>query len=137
LRVGFPAGPRLEWYDRNPQAARQQYSGTNVTPHAFTIRFTYTVPTGKKTFVMAAFVRTIRVQVATTLGPSTIGIYLADKFLIARAHCDNTLYSTVAAEVGHSGILLAGETCKGGTSDASTGGQMDFDIITHLVEFNA
>jgi len=135
-RVGFPGGPRLEWYDRNPQATQQGYYGV-IAPHADTVRATYTVPTGKKAMVTGVHGHIRRVTAATTVGLVTINFRRQATIYQVLQHVDNNVNSMKDVSMLQTTALSAGETLSESTEDLSTGGTMELRIGRHITEFDA
>ena len=142
MRVGFPGGPRLEWYDRNPIVNHEEYFSGPIAPHAITQRWTYTVPTGKKAFLEMAACLVHRRTAATTPGwvsaeleyqPYGVGAgYLLNSFFVT-----NNIGDKEREALGHAGVMLAGDALRGKTSDLSEGGSCDYLIISKIMEFDA
>lgn len=137
MRVGFPGGPRLTWYDRNGIDATIAYSGGAVAPHVVTLRATYTVPTGKKAFLGACCININRDAIATTLGLVFAYLSFAGSQSLYVSHENNTVGHAERGSVNVNGVLLAGQTAQLSTGDGSTGGTMDLMISLVVMEFDA
>ena len=137
MRVGFPGGPRLEWYDRNPQGVEQAYTAAGVAPHGFTVRFTYTVPTGKKFFLENAVGITVRKTAATTPGMAFCGVSARNYGVVEGQVRTNNVGDLNSMNVGRTVIMVAGDQLKGDSQDASEGGTMDYEVYAHGIEFDA
>ena len=137
MRVGFPVGPRLEWYDRNPSGKEWGYSGTGVGPHGLTTRFSYTVPTGKKFILENAYAITIRATVAGTPGYAFCGVSARLYGVVQAKMLSNNVADIDSMNVGRSVIMKAGEALKGDSQDTSTDGTMTYEVIAHGIEFDA
>jgi len=137
VRVGFPGGPRLEYYDRNPQEVSITFGAADIAPHATTTRATYTVPTGKKAMVMSGYSEMLRKTAATAVGNSYAIIKRAALYLIGLFMRKNTVGDQVNEAIGINAMLLAGQALELVTSDASTAGTIDYEIDAHIIEFNA
>ena len=142
VRVGFPGGPRLEWYDRNPQPALYRYQVFDAAPHALVQRWSYTVPSGKKAFIEMAGAYVVRVTVATTAGL----VYDRVQYQVSGGSAfsilwallyTNTIGDKDRADVGHSLILNAGDAIFGWTGDASENGTVTHQILAKVTEFDA
>jgi len=142
VKVGFPGGPRLEWYDRNPYHRFQSYHGEDVAPHVQTTRWSYTVPYGKKAFVESAFVYVERATAAGTarLAQSQIEIQpfgQSTNYLLLVALRTNTVGDHDHEAMGNGPILLVGDAVGGYTVDTSTGGTVDYTMDAKITEFDA
>jgi len=142
VRVGFPGGPRLEWYDRNPYHRFQSYMNNNTAPHGVTTRWTYTVPTGKKAFVEGAQTYIHRITAAAPVGLVQVVIYVTPSgggmsaFLLSQL-ITNNVGDKDHTEIGGGPVLYPGDAIEGQTSDVSTGGTTNLNITTEITEFNA
>jgi len=137
MRVGFPGGPRLEWYDRNPSGQVAQYSGSAIGPHSATVRASYTAPTGKKVMVMLVFGEVFRSAAATTLGKARIAFTIGGASTLEISHQDNTVGSIQRFGSGMTLILLAGQAVQISTQDLSTAGTLDYRTQVQMIEFSA
>ena len=137
MRVGFPGGPRLEWYDRNPQECTFTYAGDDVAPHSSTVRWTYTVPTGKKLFVESAVALVTRVTAADTASEVVARVTARAMSLLRAKIYTNAVGDKDHMNVGRSVIMLAGSVLQGSTADLSTAGTIDFLATLHGIEFDA
>jgi len=140
-RVGFPGGPRLEWYDRNPITRSLQYSAT-VAPHSGTLRASYTVPTGKKAFLEALLVYIRRVTAATTAGLISDSVFYTPSggsgtYLLASELVDNTVNASKIVSHGLSSAVVSGDVLEVWTSDGSTGGTVGHVLTVKITEFSA
>jgi len=142
MRVGFPGGPRLEWYDRNPIVRVQNYNPTAVAPHAQQQRWSYTVPTGKKAFIELMQVQAYRATAATTVGMAQAGIFYypnggTNQPLLLEYIRTNNVGDRAADAIGNSGVLLASDQLTAYTQDNSTGGTVDYNLNAKIMEFDA
>lgn len=137
MKVGFPGGPRLEWYDRNPQLRRNRYCGSSVAPHSVTERWAYTVPTGKKALIMHLFVSLVRVTAPTTAMGSAAYTLIGDEHHAYLMLYGNTVNDGRTGMIGTSELLAAGETINAKTFDSNTGGTISYAIVCDLNEFDA
>lgn len=142
MRVGFPGGPRLEWYDRNAQFLLTSWNTLDAGPHATTMRWSYTVPTGKKAFIESYEIfeqivtaagtpgtRIIQLRITPSGGSITVWVFLVLK--------SNNPGDTQSVFAGHSGILLAGDVLQSDTYDDSTGGTVAYIASSKITEFDA
>jgi len=142
VRVGFPGGPRLEWYDRNPYHRFQSFQNNNTAPHAITDRWSYTVPAGKKAFVEAGqtYARRVTaaapvglVQVTISIQPSGAGVAI----LLVSQIITNNVGDGDHAEIGSGPVLYPGDLIKGTTYDGSTAGTINLNVTSEITEFDA
>lgn len=141
MRISSYAVARPTYYDRAPATKGQIYDQT-VAPHANTIRWTYTVGAGIKAYVETAFVQMTRVTAATTA--ANINVYISvglsdsSQPLVAFV---NGVQATVGIQsinlTSGTALLLAGDSMKSVTNDASTGGTVYFTASAKYTEFTA
>ena len=136
VKVGFPGGPRLEWYDRNPQSKNLNFEGS-VGPHAAVDRASYTVPTGKKFFLENSLVHLDRDVVATTPGWASVRTFARDDLAIYASIRSNAVGDKAAMNIARSLIMRAGEAVRINSFDLSTGGTIRYDCAFHGIEFDA
>jgi len=135
--VGFPGGPRLEWYDRNPIERAISYTNDAVGPHGFTTRASYTVPAGKKAIVHTGFAQITRNGAPTTADKATIYLTLASGETIRLSLRSATIGATEHAEISPFALAKAGTVISIATSDVSTGGTHCMDALITLTEIDA
>lgn len=137
VKVGFPGGPRLEWYDRNPSTQNIYYTGSGVAPHGMTSRASYTVPTGKKAFVGGAVGDILRRAAAGTVSEVYAFYSIGGVNLMAISHFNNTAGHAERGAGLTSSVALAGTTLAISTIDGSTGGTMNYYLSVAIMEFSA
>jgi len=140
MKFGFPGGPRLEWYDRNPVAKHYASNPSSVAPHSATVRWIYTVPSGKKAFISILQAGVTRQTAATTLGQAYAAIYLtisAVSDVILAANLNDNTVGAKNVLVASGGVLNAGDSIYGQTMDISTGGTCMYNVNYYTTEFNA
>lgn len=137
VRIGFPGGPRLEWYDRNPQYTREGYQASGVAPHPSTERASYTVPTGKKALISMVHLSLIRDAAPTTEALAAAYALLAGIRILEAHSFSSSVGDKDSCSVGQSGTLNAGETLSTRTLDGSTGGSYHYAVCLVCIEFNA
>ena len=137
MRVGFPGGPRLEWYDRNPGTGVLIYSDAGVAPHTITVRATYTVPTGKKAWLSMITQSILRATAATTEGKVTTWIFIAGSAASFLLHLDNTEGAKEHAITAAVAAVQSGQVVEIQTEDAGIGGTMDYLVAILYTEFDA
>ena len=142
VRVGFPGGPRLEWYDRNPQMQAEAYNGTGIPPHGLTERWSYTVPTGKKCLLEMLQALIKRALAATTEDLAYIIVNYTKSGGVAKSLIFNPLRTNLVGDgdsvaIGATLTLLAGDVLAAKTGDASDGGWIDYNVAYKSTEFDA
>ena len=137
MRVGFPGGPRLEWYDRNPVGKEFLYQAPTVAPHALVQRFLYTVPTGKKFFLESGLALAIRDAAAGPADLVTAYLFARDYRCLAAVLLTNAVGDRAQMNQGRSVIMVDGDRLQGMTGDVSTGGTINYMVSAHGIEFDA
>jgi len=137
VKVGFPGGPRLEWYDRNAINGTVFYLGTGVAPHSVTVRATYTVPTGKKALIGAICLQFLRVTAAGTVGQIHAYFDIGPGLGLTGQMLDNNVGAHLEREVNMNSVLLEGEGLGLSTLDLSTGGTVNYGLSAAIMEFDA
>ncbi len=137
MRVSLPGGARGYYYDRAPTPQVFEFQGGAVAPHTDTSRFGYTVPAGRKAFIVHLVATISRATVAAPVGSygahfGGLGANLA--WLRTRK---NTVDAAEVLALPTSLTLNAGQVLSGLTFDGSTGGTVDYQINAALVEFDA
>jgi hypothetical protein len=129
-------------YDRNPVARANSYSTAGVGPHSGAVRWSYTVPSGKKTRVANLVVKLIRDGASGTPGMAAAFINYtpnggaAVSVLIGYQN-SGAVNALDGQAVGSSMVLLPGDAISGQTSDASTGGSFTYLLTWTGTEFDA
>jgi len=142
LRINNPASGRAAYYDRNP-ATKDMGSQTTVGNHVTTLRFTYTVPSGRKFALGWLQVFLNRFTVATTAAQVFCEITITPsggaELLMAYVETavSNLVDTNRMQTVGAGLILLAGDALKGYDSDGSTGGTVTVGEQITGTEFDA
>jgi len=136
-RVGFPGGPRLEYYDRNPAPGLVSWTADGIAPHGATIRASYTVPTGKKALIVGGTAMMMRATAATTLGRARAYGATPTSIVFDLFHKSNTVDSLQQVVSAVSYVIYAGITTSLVTADASTGGTIDYNVYLTYTEFSA
>lgn len=141
MRLGHLGPQSANYYGRNPVVRTAEYDAQGVSPHAATTRNTYTVPTGKLAYVESLYCLVVRITAATAasrvgavcnLDPSggEPAVDIIRALLLTNAVGDN--HGVVLASGGY---LAAGDVLTLVTSDASTGGTVDYQVTRKLTEF--
>ena len=139
-RRGTNAGPRQQWYDRNPITSVQQYEAAGIAPHALTTRWTYTTPSGKKAYVenAAAFVFRETAPGAAGRAGCYVQVVATNASQLAIGEEISTAVGvSVGRTSGQNATLLAGNVCRCQTVDLSTGGTYLYRGTAKLTEFDA
>ena len=136
MKLGSLSAARPQYYDRNAASVSGNY-GATVGPHAVTTRFTYTVPTGKKCLIEAAYSSIIRASAAGTLG--VIALYAGTNTVRAMNlyvynNTVNTYYSDKAVTQL---TVYGGASYYAVSADTSTGGTSEIIIQFNGTEFDA
>lgn len=142
MRFFFQAAARAAPADRNPTSKGHTYQATGVAPHGATTRFSYTVPAGKKLVLEAAQNTALRATAAAPVGlyQSVALIVLIDAnqpWLSYAWSLDNTVGARTAMNFAGPVSLLAGEQLITSTSDASTGGTVNYAAAVKGTEYDA
>jgi len=126
------------WYQPNFTTSNQSYAGWDVAPHNETVRWTYTVPAGKIAQVMCANVMIMRISAPTSAGDAYAFITVQDTARFCYVW-EKTSATGIARyeSIGVGAILRAGQTLKGYTRDASTGGTYLYGVFANIMEFDA
>jgi len=135
VRVGHASGQRQQPIDRLSTTIGQFWYSDDVAPHAETERFAYTVPTGYKAIITQAEGIVQRATAATTVGRVKAYVDTTPGYVV-RAHLlKNNVGDSEQHMVPFTQPLLAGDYANGYTSDASTGGTVDYvlNFIGYLI----
>jgi len=142
MRVSQVAPARSVYYDRNPNNALTSFALYNAAPHTPTLRFTYTVPVGKKLHFDRVYAYVARSGAASTPGQQRMYMSIQPVGGIEIIVVDIQSYSALVndkheKEVLGLGILLAGDTLRFYTSDNSVGGTGDYSASMMFFLFDA
>ena len=144
MRVSSLGVARPAYYDRNATTSQSTYAtvGTGaIGPHANTQRFSYTVPAGKLAYVENMFAWAGRATAPTVTGDiaafhqfvttdTTSGVQWYD--LINSA----PVGTKTSAILTSSGMLGPGDIARAYTSDASTGGTVNYILNAKYTVFD-
>lgn len=141
MRVSSYAVARPNYYDRNSSTAGQLAYGT-VAPHSPTIRWTYTVPAGKRSYVEVNYVDLARATVAASAGTTFAQIYSSNSDASDTVISYTRVFTNVAGTYDRSitsavCILNAGNSLNGQTGDNSTGGTVSYTVGSKYTQFDA
>lgn len=139
--------PRPNYYDRNPIALLPSYAANGLGTHAFTTRWSYSVPPAREAFVEAFFGQMRRNSAAGTVAYAEIYAVISGggnpDAPIAGAHFGaeslnaNTPGAGIIVSHPLSVQLSAGGIIYGATINTDTGGGIDFNVTVKIVEFDA
>ena len=140
MRLSSLAAARPAYYDRNATSVLQSYAAI-IAPAGYTIRWTYTCPTGKKAVAEAISVRLWRQTAATTLGTAygeirtVVGTdYQINTFVLVY---DNSLTTSYFNACPTQATLYAGEQLTAATNDTTTGGTIAYVMAAKLTQYDA
>lgn len=141
MRVSSYAVARPAYYDRNASSIMPSYASFN-SPHAATIRYTYTVASGKKALIETSTSYISRYQAATISGyyaaDTRITLASGSYMILHRpVVIDNTLGPAYFGSSTGAVTLYAGETISAETSDGSTGGTVTMILAAKGTLFDA
>lgn len=142
MKVGFPGGPRLEWYDRNPQHQLNSYVFLQVAPHATTTRWSYTVPSGKKAFIEFITCMVHKSIVSTSADNAVAQIRITPSggsatIILITLIRTSAVGSRDRGDIGQGPILLAGDLIEAQTYDINADGNVDYAVVSKITEFDA
>lgn len=133
--------PQLEWYDRNPLDVNLDYDQI-LAPHITTVRWTYTVPTKRKTYIelLTLFLQRETVTTGAHLNEAEIlftplngtATFLPKAYLIT-----NTVGDYRQIEIGQSILALAGDQIQFATQGTDDDGLVRFAGCMKATEFDA
>jgi hypothetical protein len=142
MRTGVPLVARQAWYDRNPTDIEKSAVNESISPHAYTNRWSYTAPTGRKAYVELFFLKVERLTAATTAGRLYAYGYFTPSggsdYLIALVSVmSNGVGDKDSYLIAQNLTLLPGDAIKAGDGDSSTAGLANFYEIAKVTEFDA
>lgn len=142
FQAGLSSIVRPAWYDRNPLSVFKSFNLAAVAPHVNTVRWTYTVPAGRKAMIESVMIETFRDAVAGAAGlfigfiRYAVGGAGGDAYVVARSNA-NTLGAESRINESQGGIMFAGDVLTGETVDGSTGGTVLYMVNAKITEFDA
>lgn len=123
---------RPQYFDRNAASQYQDFDTGSVAPHAFTTRWTFTVPAGKLAYIELASAGEHRQTAATTAGLAHAVVSASDGVTSVPLAFTTTFNNTVgASDHANSGaptVMRPGYSATGQTLDQSTGGTMNHRV---------
>lgn len=131
--MGYPLPYRIVNTDRI------NYAETSISPHGETERVRYTVPSNCFAFVQHVWIRVRRATAASTLGWVRARVEVLHdgtsvNYVLDCWHRDNTVDSTAFTTLATNIWLLPGDAIRIVTSDASTGGTMDYYVYVNYAQ---
>jgi len=135
LKVGHPSGARNAQLDRICTWGVMNYSGDGLAPHAPTLRWSYTVPTGVRAILESLFCLCYRWSAPTTSSMVFCYIWVGSAVLAFAMFEDPAQFAQDKDCQGFSMHLDEGETVTGYTGDMSTDGSCCFKVTSRYVEY--
>lgn len=132
---------RPSYYDRNEVPKSFRYIAT-VAPHTTTVRWTYTVPVGKKAWMDSALAWLGRATAAAPVALAFGWVRYTPSGGSATTMVNTTLATNGVNDNQQSllsslGAMVAGDVVEGLTVDTSTGGTVTYDVNLKYAEFDA
>ena len=131
MRLSSLAAARPAYYDRNATSFSQAYNA-NLAPHANTVRWTYTLASGKKLLVESASAYAFRTAAATvnSYGWGLVTTYDGTNFsnILPMVINLTSLAAVDRAYITQSVTVYAGQQILAATWDNATGGTITWDI---------
>ena len=142
MRVSSLGVARPVYYDRNATTIGKVYEASTVAPHNTTIRWTYTVASGKAAYVEAANGIMWRDGAATAASLTQIifNVQTSDAATVSvlqNRTYSNTTNSPVTFAASQLAYLKAGDIFFAATYDGSTGGTWTLGAYTKFTQFDA
>jgi len=135
MRVGHISGQRQPGSNSIIIQIGLAFHETDVDPHGVTSRFSYTVPTGRRSIFRLCNAYVIRSVAASQAGRPEVCVDVAGTPI---AYCElvgNVVGATDRVDFGTDLVLLSGQTLTGITMDDSTGGTCDYNLVVWLNEY--
>lgn len=136
-----PAARPAPW-DRNPVNKTQFAANGAVAPHTTTVRWTYTVPAGKKAVLESLMMSVIRVTAAAPQVTAVAHLNYTpsggSQTLLAQAVLTTNGVNDIQQQTITSlGEMLAGDVVSADDVDSSTGGTVSYAQTLKAFEFDA
>ncbi len=130
----------IEYFERGAAPINNSYAAGGVAPHVSTLRFTYTVPTGKYALLHTLTAFLIRDGAPGAAGVAR-GFYLVLRggvtaYLTYATFLNAAVGTDILRETAHQSMLFAGDQVLAYTSDASTTGTVEYRLSAALTEFS-
>jgi len=140
-----PFASRPAWYDRNPKSIPNSWSSTGKSPHGATAQYTYTCPEDRNAIIEQLQARIERVTVAAPA--NTVRAYFVvqpygsasgfTQLLAMLLVTENAAGDKENVVLGSAITLYPGDILYGMSADASTGGTVNYYLISKITEFDA
>lgn len=130
---------RKAWYDRDAASKVADYGGA-LTPHAETVRITYTCPANKVAMVELLYATIARRTAPTTVDWSSLKWFLtpeggSEERVFAMTFRENDAGKVIFDHLGTTMSIFEGDRLRAKTTDASTGGEIWFETGYKITEF--
>jgi len=142
MRVSSYAVARPAAFDRNPVQTVKSLTVFSDSPAGTTVRWTYTVPAGKRALLTSGTINIQRYTVATSVGQ--LEYYLAISPLgsgrtgfMGFLDNDNTVNRVLRATIGQGPLLNTADVVEALSRDSSTGGTNNVWMSATFTEFDA
>ena len=139
LNVNLDTRARLQpWYQPNFTVVAKSYNGQGIAPHAWTNRWSYTVPANRLAILSGGQVSLYRATAAGTAALTQAEIWddTAKKEIYIATIRTNTVGDHRDLPITGEAVFLAGEAFISDTTDASTTGTIDYIIATTILVFD-
>jgi len=140
MKLTYPTGLLRDSYDRSMTVSVKWYGSADLAPHAFTNRYTYSIPSGKIYYFASVHLRILRSAVATTgdLHGICVAINVTSESNIVASltSSDNTLYAVkeitypINTFLGANNLIIS-------TYDFSVGGTVQYRCTLFGYEFTS
>jgi len=140
MKVSSFAVARPAYYDRNATATYSTYNSSGIAPHTYTVRWTYTVPAGKKAIMETATILISTQVVATVNGSREAYIRVtspSSATIIYLGNTTNTALAFTFIAAPTQPTFYAADAITGNTFDSGTGGQVYYDINGKFTAYDA
>lgn len=141
MRVGHLQPTRPEWFDRNPLPICATMAATIAGADGGTVRSTYTVPTGRKSYLDLSQMSAYRTADGTPNNQIVFGLQLSDGITFIYAQIIKSSvsnYGPVGDQwLGQGGIFVAGNLIRYVTSCTFPDGTVTLDGGFKVTEFDA
>lgn len=136
MRISGPGAQILQYFDRSPVTIIRSYTAGAVSPHAATVRDTYTVPNGRVLYLAYFMGMLMRVATTTTASLAMISLQIGTVAVVNVPLRSSAIgdYASVNTPIGI--FLPAGTVVRIVTSDLSNLGAINYDTSWLGVEFD-
>lgn len=126
------------FYDRNASSLDNAYENNAIAPHAFTSRWSYTVPANRKALMHSAVAWVYRDGTnAGAIGQATAQINKNSKQICAAICYQLAMGGLMVSNLSNQMWLVAGDVIVGGTADGSAGGTTSLHVSATFMEYDA